>query len=240
VVLIVVVSTASRGGMVACAVALSVLLLSLDVKRMLYGFAVLYVLIPVAISFGSEAFTRQVNTFSSLETDYNVTSYTGRLALWKRGLQYIAERPVFGVGVKNFPVREALEKRRTEQFKRNSYTAHNAYIQAFAELGIPGGIIFLSLLGRSVIIGVRLRRKPWNLPEYLAGVLAFATAAVFLSHAFYFHLFALLGIMAHAEATLRASDRANASAKRSRRSRLLQSFGDGEISALPNPARTLG
>src|SRR5690606_29358979 len=87
-------------------------------------------------------------------------------------------------------------------------TAHNAYVQVFAELGTIGGSIFvLILLGaaRTALPFWRAnprkqeRAPPIHRPEFLASMTAFAGGAYFLSHAYFMPVYAVLGIIALAD-----------------------------------------
>jgi O-antigen ligase len=146
------------------------------------------------------AFRDRMNTVSSLEEDYNYTSYVGRKQIWKRGFQYILEHPVAGVGAGNFPIAEgdfAAALGRPSKWS----TAHNAYIQAFAELGLVGGGIFMAILLISASRALLLWRRStagagWHMPEYFASLMAFAFSAFFLSHAYFYTLYALCAVIA--------------------------------------------
>ncbi|MCE5340422.1 MAG: O-antigen ligase family protein [Planctomycetaceae bacterium] len=62
-------------------------------------------------------------------TKYNVEE-SGRLAIWKRGVQFISQKPVFGSGLKTFHVLVGYEKQIS--------SAHNNIISFTTELGIIG------------------------------------------------------------------------------------------------------
>jgi hypothetical protein len=79
-------------------------------------------------------------------------------------------------------------------------------VQAYAELGVPGGTIFVLVLLTAAGIGLRFARgRQWvargemHRPEYLASLVAYASGAYFLSHAYFPPLFGLLGIIALAD-----------------------------------------
>lgn len=85
--------------------------------------------------------------------------------------------------------------------------AHNSYVQAFAELGVIGGVLFVSLLVTSVrrLVPVFRQASPVTgipHPEYIGAVVAFASSAFFLSHAYFWGFFALVGLCALAAQTL--------------------------------------
>jgi O-antigen ligase len=141
-------------------------------------------------------------TLLSLQSDYNVSEKTGRLAVWRRGATYVADHPILGVGAGNFEVAEGAWLELNGE--RGKWSApHNAYLQAFADLGIVGGVLFLSLIGVTASRAARLWRPPTSAntasihrPELLAALLAFCVAALFLSLAYSGMLVALVGLTA--------------------------------------------
>jgi len=194
----VIVQTASRGGLVGLAVGVVVLLLALNPSRVLLGALAITVAAILMWRFGPPVFRERATSMFTLEEDYNVTDETGRVATWKRGIQYALQNPITGVGLNNFGVAEGLShaRRGTTGAWR---TAHNTYIQAFAELGLVGGFLLLAMLGRAAAQGSRMYRRPrrrqhlWR-PDILASLAAFAASAVFLSHAYSYALFGILAI----------------------------------------------
>lgn len=123
--------TASRGGTLSFLSVLVVFWLSAKRKVVsLIIFAALAItLIPIAHEYVP-------NYFNRLETIWNykedVSAY-GRPELWKLGIEFIKERPLFGIGLGNF-----------EYLAPNS--AHNSYIQIASELGIVGFLIWMVFL----------------------------------------------------------------------------------------------
>jgi O-antigen ligase len=149
----------------------------------------------------SQDYRDRIIGIGNLDNDYNVTDYNGRKQVWARGRGYIASYPFAGVGANQFSVMEGMTLRANGLHGKWS-AAHNAYIQAFAELGIPGGLIFVAVLGVGLTRARRLAqpREPPSTgilphPEYLASLAAFAAGAYFLSHAYFYALFALTGMI---------------------------------------------
>ncbi len=77
-------------------------------------------------------------------------SEVGRMEIWRRGLGYMAARPLLGVGVGRFG---DAEGRLASEAERQQYgrgwkwsTAHNSFVQIGAELGVPGLLLLLALL----------------------------------------------------------------------------------------------
>lgn len=144
---------------------------------------------------GGAAWER-IGSLTNLESDYNLQSETGRLAIWKRGLGIMADRP-WGVGIEAFEAAEGMEGGR---FK----AAHNSLIQIGAELGIAGLLVFVSmclaayrLLGRHLdaLAGTGEAPRSVALAAALrAGLVGFFVTGFFLSHAYAPVLYALLGM----------------------------------------------
>ncbi|MCI0432996.1 MAG: O-antigen ligase family protein [Gemmatimonadetes bacterium] len=200
-----VVATGSRGGVLGFAVAVMVIAAGLKGTRRLWVAGLMAFGLLVAWGTSSRIFQYRVRSIWDLENDYNYTSDVGRKAIWERGRGYILAHPVLGVGIGCFPVAEGGSWDAMGRTGKWS-TAHNAYIQAGAELGIPGGALYIILLINGAVIARRLARG-YRLPdgrreyraEFVASMAGFATTAVFLSHAYFNGLFALIGLIALTE-----------------------------------------
>ena len=87
-------------------------------------------------------------------------SNQGRLNIWEQTLEHIQQKPVFGVGVANFPL--VLDEPIEYELKGSS--AHNIYLHIAVTSGVLSAIIFISILliivGRGVI-AVRHNSKAW-------------------------------------------------------------------------------
>lgn len=198
------VKTGSRGGTIALAVAAVVFVLGFRSHRRAIALVVLLAGALVTWEFAPPNFQSRITALVQGEKDYNYTAYGGRKQIWKRARGYIRENPITGVGIGNFPVREGNTC--TELGVTCKWSAtHNAYLQAGAELGLVGLALFVGLL----VTGARQALPLWrpaadagpssmHHPELLASLLGFSAGATFLSHAYFFPLFGLLGIIAYA------------------------------------------
>ena len=149
-------------------------------------------------AFGPPRVHRTINTLIHIQHDYNLTARTGRIAIWKRGLKIVEAHPL-GVGMRNFPIAEGhlVEDVIGERWM----DAHNALLEVTAELGILGGLVFLTLLKRGMQTANKLRKQK-NLPDLsaigLSAVLAlfgyFLTAS-FLSEGYAVILYILMAII---------------------------------------------
>lgn len=210
-----VIATGSRGGTLALLAGVIVFAAGMKGER---GMLVVLALIAggaVAWATAPENFRTRMRSITNLENDYNYTEETGRKQVWARGRQYWRENLLIGVGANNFPVAEGSYYSADDRRGKWSQ-AHNAYIQAFAELGTIGGVIFVAILlgaARTALPMWRQRRKdvtrgpPLDRPELLASLAAFAAGAYFLSHAYFNPMFTVLGLIALA-ARIRAVEAA--------------------------------
>ncbi len=149
----------------------------------------------------------RVQTILNPSADYNWRgkSETGRLEIWKRGIEYMVTYPVFGVGVGVFPMAEGIlapEAREQRQYGRNFKwsAAHNPFIQIGAELGVLGLIAFVALLVGAFRTLSTVRRGPPAEAAVVAQTLTaclvgFVVAACFSSQAYAPYLYTLLGMI---------------------------------------------
>jgi len=163
-----------------------------------------------------EGYWKQMSTILNLKEDYNYSVDYGRKAIAKRGLGYMLGRPLFGVGVANFPRAEGTispiaNTRLSEGLSVEWIAPHNTYVNVGAEMGIPALTIWVSLLLGGTVGLWRLRRR---LPPSWAhesaerkflsdaclflpiSFLGFAVTSIFLSHAYTivpYVIFAYLG-----------------------------------------------
>jgi hypothetical protein len=159
-----------------------------------------------------EGYLSKMNTIVNPEEDYNLTDEVGRVAIWKRGLGYLAPRPLTGVGIGNF-VRAQWENPGIAANGEGirAMSAHNTFLQLGVELGVPAFLLYISILVGGTIGLARIRRslpRSWleesaerrfiymacsYLPVSFAG---WAAGAFFVSHAYlppYYILIAYMG-----------------------------------------------
>lgn len=215
--------TGSRGafvGLVATAAALLVLLNVVSVAKRTAFVAVLLVGIGLAAPAG---YWRQMLTVTSPTEDYNWTSPIGRRAVAMRGLGYMMSRPIAGLGIDNFGFAEGTISDRARAHERGDEgikwsAAHNSFIQAGAELGIPGLVLFTLLIAGSTRRLIKLRRQippSWmrtrGSPAFLYGLctvlpvslIGFAVAGSFVSFAYMDAFYILVALTAGTEMVVR-------------------------------------
>lgn len=162
----------------------------------------------VLLAVAPATYWNQMRTMLTPEQDYNTTEVEGRKFVWQRGIGYMLDRPLTGVGLKAFPVAEGhseiaqVRAMGGRGFKWS--VAHSSFIETGAELGIPGLVLFIAMF---VIAFKLLRRvKPVAgetretsrrraLAQMLMGsFVGFLICGFFLSAQHFSILYALLGL----------------------------------------------
>ena len=146
----------------------------------------------VAIGLGiwaPQGYWRQMQSILSPKQDYNYTSKDGRKEVAKRGIGYMLARPVFGLGIGNFEKAECSISEKALNTPAGHgircLPPHNSFVQAGAELGVPGLILWASIpllrhrlpaaagppasriagdvaRGKNVFFALRVLTSPWR------------------------------------------------------------------------------
>jgi len=164
-----------------------------------------------------------------------VTSFgngTGRTDIWTVGWRMVEAHPVRGVGIGNYTTSSIHYLLQPGPLQRDEFivdtpkVAHNTYLQVLAELGVIGEVLFLSIVGFSLLCVLRAARIFERLKDTtmellsrgmlvaLAGVLA---ADFFISDQFSKQLWLLLGLGPALLAIANASERGAGVLRPSRR-----------------------
>ena len=153
----------SRGtfvGMLAFGVALLVMLRTVPVMKRLAFVGLTTVALAVAAPAG---YWRQMATVFAPTRDYNWDSQDGRRQVALRGMGYMMSSPIFGLGINNFWRSECLLGSKARDAAPDQgvrcTSPHNSYVQAGAELGIPGLVMWVSLVWGGCFAMMRLRRR---------------------------------------------------------------------------------
>jgi O-antigen ligase len=104
-----------------------------------------------------------MGTILEPKQDYNYYDRDGRKAVMERGVGYMGLYPVFGIGIANFNRAECTISPKISP----TYTGgplrctapHNSYVQAGAEMGFPGLLMWISLVFGLAIAPLRIRRR---------------------------------------------------------------------------------
>jgi hypothetical protein len=126
------------------------------------------------------------------QADISTQTETGqtRIQLWSDALVFFRQAPLFGIGMNTFD-------------QMSDHVAHNSYLQAFAELGAFGGVLFLGVVyaplaalyrlgtGGRQLLQPELRRLH---PYLLGAVVAWAVGMMFLTLNYLMPTYAMAGL----------------------------------------------
>lgn len=202
------VNSGSRGGFVALVAVTAFIVVRYNAIALRWRVAATALVTVVILGAASERYWTQMSTILS-DADYNRTDESGRLQIWSRGIGYMFQNPILGVGPHNFQAAEgrlsAFSDRQQLGVGVRWNAPHNTYLQAGAELGFPGLAIFLLLIGSGFAALGRTSRweraliragedRPQLAPALTASLIGFVVGAFFLSLAYSEILFTLVAL----------------------------------------------
>ena len=198
----------SRGGLLSLAAVMAFVVLRYDRVPLRWRVSAAAMVALVLVGTAGDQYWQQMGTIVS-DTDYNRTGETGRLQIWSRGLGYMLDHPILGVGPDNFPVAEGTLSPFAE---RQQYgvgvrwsAAHNSFVQVGAELGFAGLFFYLGMIATG-FTALGLWRRPadcddcerMQAPELTqavtAALIGFVVGSCFLSLAYSEMLYTLLAL----------------------------------------------
>ncbi len=187
-----IVFTYSRGGMVAFGLVLGLSVFGFSLQRKKLLLPVILTLIGISILFPMipEKYWERAKSIS----DFSDPAIQARLDTWKTGLGMISDHPIKGVGLGAFRYEYVMRAYVNQDVTtRASLFSHNAYIQIGAELGLPALIIFLLLIIFSWFDLVKAEKLFADKGDMLfagfslslrLGLLGYMVCAIFLTQAF--------------------------------------------------------
>src|SRR2546425_656076 len=199
----------SRGGFLALLAVAAFVLLRFTTLPARSRLGALVVILVVVFATASDRYWTQMQTMVNPDQDYNTTSDKGRLKIWERGVGYMTSHPLLGVGASNFQVAEGtispLARLQARGIGVRWGAAHNSFIQAGAELGIPGLLLFVGLIASTFASLRRVARRalrtdpsaltvPRLAESLMAALVGFVVGAFFLSLAYADMLYALMAL----------------------------------------------
>lgn len=141
--------TQSRGGYIAGFIALSVTLWLAGRRKLATGLLLAGLAVGVAILSASEHSEPLRNV---VEESVDPSTLAFRFGVWRTALRMVGDFAFTGVGMGTF--NDVAPLLYPFQGSQNP-GAHNVYLQICVDLGIPGMIGYLSLLGVTVVIALR-------------------------------------------------------------------------------------
>jgi len=197
-----VVATQSRGGLVALlAGVVCALLLSRGRRVALLGVFLVLSAVPLVVF---TVVPGALERFTIVEG-----GGTGRTEIWKVATAVAEDNPLLGVGIGNFPVHspryvdELGPLEQVDLVAEQLLVTHNAYLEVLVETGAVGLILFLTVILGSLTAGWRAARRLDALGEHSLAVLAqsvvvatvaFLAGTFFISSGFDERLWVLLGL----------------------------------------------
>jgi hypothetical protein len=155
--------TGSRGALVGMAVVAVLFLLALRHISISKRVSVLVAAVLAMFVFAPPGYWMQMSTILRPKEDYNWTTTDGRKQIALRGLGYMLQYPVFGLGINNFPKAEcAISDKAREHVDGEPIRCtapHNSWVQAGSELGVGGFLMWSTLLFGGVFSMKRLQRR---------------------------------------------------------------------------------
>jgi putative inorganic carbon (hco3(-)) transporter len=241
-----IVTSGSRGGFLALLAVLAYLLIFFRGVSARVRLTAVFGIFAAVAFYADGAYWERMRSIAEFDDGYGESGPGGRMQIWKRGMGYMVDNPLLGVGINNFTVAEGQHPRirgRIERGLGTKYSApHSIWVQVGAELGIPGFLAFIGIfvvagfsLWRLTLAGGRRSRAPparegGALASVILGMLlGLAVGGSFLSQAYYSPLWAVIGLTLGLLKVMRAQGLAPG-APRSRRRPLTAGH------ALPRPA----
>jgi putative inorganic carbon (hco3(-)) transporter len=211
--------TLSRSGLVALGVALLATLLVASRRR---GRAVAVAVLIASATVAYFAFVAPPEARERVTT-FESDQGTGRVDIWTVGWRMVEDKPATGVGVGNFRITTSDyllgtpgSIQRSDLIIDDPKVAHNVYLEALAELGVLGFLLFVAVIVLSVRETLRAARRFYEQGEppmealsraVFAAQLGFLAAAFFASIEFNKQLWVLLALGPALSHLARVSDR---------------------------------
>jgi O-antigen ligase len=155
----------SRGGFLGLLAFVVAMLLLVPVIPMAKKLIFIVVTGTALILAAPPGYWDQMETLLHPKQDYNWDSPSGRRKVFLRGLGYFARNPLTGIGIDNFARAEGTISDLAKAWQNDPSlpgvkwsVAHNSFLEAMAEMGIPGIALFGGLVVGGVVATSRLRR----------------------------------------------------------------------------------
>jgi O-antigen ligase len=198
----IILGTASRGALIGLAAVFLCIFLHVSAPKKLALVAAGVAIVVAALTLLPATTRGRLGSMFGGKEAEAADSAASRGYLFRTSVRFTFQHPVFGVGPDQFSAYEGRTSR-AQGFHGNWHVTHNSYTQVSSECGIPAFIFFVASLGSAIRLVLRTQRmaKREGYPEianacfcYLLAMTGYLVAIVFLSHAYAFHLPAMVGL----------------------------------------------
>lgn len=173
VMLVALVDTVSRGGMLGLGAALLVAILFAGPRR-----RAALLLMSATFALGIVVYYASFASPAARQRITSIQGGSGRTDIWSVGWRMVKAKPVTGVGAGNFAnstIHYLLQPgalTHTNFIVDSPKVAHNMYLEVLADLGIPGFALFLGVLGVLIGCGVRAARIFYRVGDQMLEVVS--------------------------------------------------------------------
>ena len=156
----------------------------------------LYVLGPVILAFflsqfiltNAEKLQDQESTYGNVTQrlatiGFNAESSGNRTIMWGYAMDYIRHHPLMGCGISNWKLASIPYERETSTEFYVAYHCHDDFFEITAELGLPGGIMYISLFIIALSFTILTLRSSANSTIKLMSVISLMALAGYFSDA---------------------------------------------------------
>ena len=203
--LVVILRTQSRGAFLGIMVATAPAFIPMLLKQLRLAIGVgIVVAVVISFTIPPQTWNRlaglshlgNAESVENQQTKEAISSTAERIEILKTGWQIFVEHPIFGMGLGAYPLAcnmysPALGKRDT----------HNTYLNLAAEVGLPGLLIWCSLIGSVLLHAYRTRKKakesPLKVQNYWLGqmIIGYLVAGIFGSFGGLNFLYMMLSVL---------------------------------------------
>lgn len=203
-VVLAIVRCGSRGSFLAMLITTIYLIVRYRTVRLSRRLTTVALGVTLLIGIAGESYWTLMKTLLEPEKDYNYAgnSETGRIEVWKRGIGYMMQRPLTGVGVRNYDQAEGMlsEEGRAAAAQGKGWkwsVAHNAFVEIGVETGVIGLALFIALMLGSLrtLDGWATEDRAAQMAHTLAAMfLSFILCSIFLSSQYFAGPYFLIGL----------------------------------------------
>ena len=202
-----VLKTASRGGLVALVAGALFWLLRGSMRQRIALLALGPVVVVALVGFVPRSSMVRILSFSTESADASeeaLESSTMRRYLLQESILYTLQHPLFGVGMGQFSNYEGVHSTLVGGLRGFWHETHNTYTQVSSECGIPALALYLAGIVSTFLMLNRVYRRASGRPDcvdirnaafcIMLAMTAYCTATAFLNFAYFFYLPAIASL----------------------------------------------